>query len=347
MPKIRRFSPDGHVEDFRAHPLYAAVLTGTASIWLACIEELRRAGGPAPGVEAAYERAVWVLAQLPQEVDDLDARFDRSRWRSADVVPDVDTTNYYCEHPWHKKRTKGIVYGVATHALDHGVSRPEIIQAIADILDARQDTVLLPHAPVRGEGILHESRGDGLAERYVGVAELGTLIDRRTGQPVTLEQLRGEALRVQNQIVEAATRVGSPIPDPEASARRRRKARRRLPGVATRPMSDSTEELRRIVAMLQAIVPSLVATEAGNGRWSLARPGHPGGGLQAHPSIPDSKLWFNVENLEDWRETLSAAGVVCPPRTVSVLVIPVPWGAALAPASQEAIIGGWRRKRRQ
>jgi hypothetical protein len=337
MPYPKTFIPDGHWADFHADDGYRAVLDGTARVWVALIEECRRSSGVGAGVGVAYRRATGILTQLPQEFDNPAARFERSRWRISSVVVGSPTSNYYCEHPWSKHRTKSIIRNVVEQALDANRSREQIVSSVAEILDARQDTVLLPDSDEVQHGVGSDKQNDGLVARYVVAIEAKQLIDRKTGEVVTIDAAKEESGKLDARVAKAAFDVEASVPGFHAAGC--------SPTARTNRM-DGPRELRRLIDALREIDSHIEADDSGtgNGPLRIQRPGHVNGRLQAHPTIPNSKLWFRVDRSDDWRAELGKHGIWTPPRQDGqTLVIPIPWGEALAEPVKRAVREGWRR----
>jgi hypothetical protein len=93
----------------------------------------------------------------------------------------------HCEHPWSKKVTKKLIEDLVANRTvgDDGA----LVDSICLILDARQDTVLLPTAALSTWSVLSERSHDGLAQRY-STAVVHMLVDRRDGRALTAEDLR-------------------------------------------------------------------------------------------------------------------------------------------------------------
>ena len=72
-------------------------------------------------------------------------------------------------------------------ALARGIDPLDVAAAIAEVLDARQDTVLLPSDDEAAWGVRSERDGDGLAGRYADVA--GRIVDRRTGERLSAARI--------------------------------------------------------------------------------------------------------------------------------------------------------------
>jgi hypothetical protein len=193
--RLRSFAPDGAWRDFRVDA-YAALLHATAYVWVAnlaavragsaALAEGRVARFDARALRAAYKRATVAIPQLPMEVGNNDERFERCRWRHEEV-PVGTPTRAHCEHPWSKKRTREIVEDAVPAALARGIDPLDVAAAIAEVLDARQDTVLLPSDDEAAWGVRSERDGDGLAGRYADVA--GRIVDRRTGERLSAARI--------------------------------------------------------------------------------------------------------------------------------------------------------------
>lgn len=183
---------------------YHDTLAAAAWTWV-CLIEARLSGAETPGAVAAYDRATLALTQLPMEHGKYGSakRFDRCRWAS----PDIDGQGH-AEHPWSKRITKELIWKAGSAALSRGVDRAALVGPIALILDARQDAVLLPHARVTQLGVLSDRAGDGLAGRYRGALESGSLvlIDRASGahlSPERADEIDAVATRQVSQALEA------------------------------------------------------------------------------------------------------------------------------------------------
>lgn len=162
---------------------YWDTLASTSWIW-ACLVEARMLVPSTPGVLEAYDRSTLTLAQLPMEHGKYgaDKRYERCRWE----MPGVEARGH-AEHPWCKRITKALLWESGSEALRRGVRKEDLVVPFSGILDARQDTVLLPHARVTQLGVLSDRAGDGLGARYKGALASGrlTLLDRETGELMT------------------------------------------------------------------------------------------------------------------------------------------------------------------
>ena len=176
--KKRVFSADGKWQDFRCDDYYE-LLKDTASTWVVLLENL-------PSSSEAYKRATLLLPQLPIEFGDNDKRFERSRWRHENVVCGEPTTAH-CEHPWTKKKTRKLVEDFFVAARENGMQRKDIVLGVGEILDSRQDTLLLPTMRTKDWGVINKRKADGLVERYSKIAD--KLIDRKTGQRMSTMKL--------------------------------------------------------------------------------------------------------------------------------------------------------------
>lgn len=198
--------PDSVWTPCNTDPAFIEALDGTASIWVALLKrsfaEPQRAG-----LRLAYDRAVLALAQLPIEYAGPETRFNRCRWRAAGVQPGKNP-DVHCEHPWTKKRTKTMIWEAAMAALSRGVPDQDIVAAVAALLAARQDTVLLPHKKLTQMGVLSERHHDGLAARYTGAISAGKLelTDRLTGKRLTKDDIL-EIERISFAQVEASIKA--------------------------------------------------------------------------------------------------------------------------------------------
>ena len=185
--KKRVFSADGKWQDFRCDDYYE-LLKDTASTWVVLLESL-------PSSSEAYKRATLLLPQLPIEFGDNDKRFDRSRWRHENVVCEQPTTAH-CEHPWTKKKTRKLVEDFFVAARENGMQKKDIVLGVGEILDSRQDTLLLPTMRTKDWGVINKRKADGLVERYSKIAD--KLIDRKTGQRMStmkLEEIEKRKIR--------------------------------------------------------------------------------------------------------------------------------------------------------
>jgi hypothetical protein len=176
--KKRVFSADGKWQDFRCDDYYE-LLKDTASTWVLLLENL-------PSSSEAYKRATLLLPQLPIEFGDNDKRFDRSRWRHENVVCEQPTTAH-CEHPWTKKKTRKLVEDFFVAARENGMQKKDIVLGVGEILDSRQDTLLLPTMRTKDWGVINKRKADGLVKRYSKIAD--KLIDRKTGQRMSTMKL--------------------------------------------------------------------------------------------------------------------------------------------------------------
>ena len=176
--KKRVFSADGKWQDFRCDDYYE-LLKDTASGWVGLLENF-------PTSSEFYKRATLLLPQLPIEFGDNDKRFDRSRWRHENVVCEQPTTAH-CEHPWTKKKTRKLVEDFFVAARENGMQKKDIVLGVGEILDSRQDTLLLPTMRTKDWGVINERNADGLANRYSKIAD--KLIDRKTGQRMSTMKL--------------------------------------------------------------------------------------------------------------------------------------------------------------
>ena len=176
--KKRVFSADGKWQDFRCDDYYE-LLKDTALTWVVLLDNL-------PSSSEAYKRATLLLPQLPIEFGDNDKRFERSRWRHENVVCEQPTTAH-CEHPWTKKKTRKLVEDFFVAARENGMQREDIVLGVGEILDSRQDTLLLPTMRTKDWGVINKRKADGLVERYSKIAD--KLIDRKTGQRMSTMKL--------------------------------------------------------------------------------------------------------------------------------------------------------------
>jgi hypothetical protein len=189
-------------DDYRNDPLYRPVLLATSDAWLALIEA--RLAAPHPeAARQAYDRATLVLAQLPMEHGRQGAskRFARCRWRASGA--DEDTG--HCEHPWSKRVTKSLLWDAASAALTRGVPRARLVESFAEVLDARQDTVLLPHARVLQLGVASDRGGDGLRGRYLSAVSSGRLVlhDAASGARVDPSHVEDVEASVERRVAAA------------------------------------------------------------------------------------------------------------------------------------------------
>jgi len=187
---------DGLWQDYQAHQHYRRLLRATAYTWVRLIKAQRDGHDQTQdpderaAIDQAYTRATLLVPQLPMEFADNEQRFDRCTWRHSRVVPGPTVEGTYCEHPWAKKWTRDLVEGGVRRAITRDVAEREIVVAIADLLHARQRTVLLPHGRVRELDIESEHRHDGLAARYARVIRDGLIIDRATGRPLSVDGMQ-------------------------------------------------------------------------------------------------------------------------------------------------------------
>ena len=135
-------------------------------------------------IQAAYKRATSTIPQLPMEVGSNDLRFGRCRWRH-EAVPTGTPTHAHCEHPWSKKRTRSLIEAAVKHALARNFEHATVARAVAEVLDARQDTVLMPSDDDEAWGVRSEREGDGLGGRYDQLAT--QLFDRQSGSRLTID----------------------------------------------------------------------------------------------------------------------------------------------------------------
>lgn len=181
MKKQRIYSADREWSDYRGEE-YWKLLEATALMWVGIIRtylEMVHAGIDGGAIHEAYKRASGNMQQLPIEWKNNDLRFERSRWRHEHVRPGIKTIAH-CEHPWTKKVTQELVWDHVKVALARNVPHAEIGKHVAEILDARQDTVLLPGQAGKKWGLV-SGKADGILVRYGGIAAAGNLIDRKTG----------------------------------------------------------------------------------------------------------------------------------------------------------------------
>lgn len=199
-----KLSLDGQWVDYRTDE-YRDVVRATAWMWLSLIESrlfLPKNITSSSGTEA-FKRSTLALTQLPLEYGSSGPtkRFERSRWRAADVSIDSKGT-LHCEHPWSKKVTKTLLWDSGSQALSRGMKKEELVEHFSEILDARQDTVLLPHTTITQFGIKTEHVADGLEQRYSNAVRDGkiSLIDRLTGTILNLEDIRKIESRVELRV---------------------------------------------------------------------------------------------------------------------------------------------------
>lgn len=206
-----RLQPDGNWVDYKTEE-YWDVLRATAWTWLNIIEArltIPENISPNSAMEA-YRRSTISLAQLPLEYGTAGSpkRFDRCRWRDA-RVPMVPNDSLHCEHPWSKKLTKEYLWDTGSAALQRGATKDELVEPFSEILDARQDTVLLPHTRVTQFGVLSERAADGLAKRYTPAVLSGgvTLIDRETGMILSVRDIEEIEDIVQKRVSNALKKI--------------------------------------------------------------------------------------------------------------------------------------------
>lgn len=192
--------------DYRTDPRYREHLAA-AGRWKVALWDIARRMEDAVGCRTvpdllAYKRATRELTQMPMEFAGPDARWQNSRWRHADVLHKQSGDLTHCEHPWTKKGTEEMLAGPVMAALRRGGDPDAIAVLVCVVIDARQDTVLLPSATVTAWDVT--AAGDGLA-RYRRAAS--RLIDRKTAQPATAEMLDAIDREVENTVKDAITRI--------------------------------------------------------------------------------------------------------------------------------------------
>jgi hypothetical protein len=197
----KKISPDRNWLNHRDQPQYWALLRETARAWLSLLR-LRDGQGVCTSQEhlarrAVYSRLTTALPQLPIEWMGSESRYNRSRWRLDTVVSGLPM---HCEHPWSKKITRKLIETLYTNSR---AEDEELVDSISLILDARQDTVLLPSANLSSVGVLSEKNHDGLHSRYTPVLAQHKLIDRMTGAPLTAEELDQIDEQVEYKLQEA------------------------------------------------------------------------------------------------------------------------------------------------
>jgi hypothetical protein len=178
--------PDTHWQDFRT-PDYTSLLHATAWTWIKIIQAFTSPPPPlanTPAISSTYYRATLALPQLPSEGTNNSRRFNNSRWRHANVSTPIHP-HPHCEHPWSKRITKDIVLNATSLALSRGANPEDLILPISAIIDSRQDTLLLPSQDTSSHKVIPNSQGDGLASRYASPIDLGLIIDRATGKPIS------------------------------------------------------------------------------------------------------------------------------------------------------------------
>ncbi len=216
---------DTHWSTYTDEPAYRALLTATARVFVALVAA--RVGRDDLATAEAYGRAVGALCQLPMEYGNAGARFDRSTWRLTDVDPSQPPPKLHCEHPWVKHLTKLLIRHGTEHALKAGVEHVTIEAQVAEILDARQATVVLRHQKT-AEAHIRSGKEDGLS-RYRAPIATERLIDRASGTPVTLDQMRTIDLTSRARVDAALARLGYPgtLETVHARWKNERPARRR------------------------------------------------------------------------------------------------------------------------
>lgn len=155
--------------DFRKVPLYRETLKDTAEAFIA----LYRISGPHKRV---YRTATQQLAQAPMEYDGGNSRYLRARWRLPSYSYGDPT---HGEHPFTKKVTKDLIAKAITQGVTHGADDCKIVDVIMEILDCRQDTVLMIDGNQKKSAGLILPMGDGFVERYLPKSD--QLIDRSNG----------------------------------------------------------------------------------------------------------------------------------------------------------------------
>lgn len=204
MTRPKRIDPDGKWVDFRIEPEYWAVLKETARAWLGLIR-IREEQIPS-GISSleryarisVFNRTTNALPQLPIEWRGSESRYNRARWRLGFVETD---SPMHCEHPWSKKITKKLIELLVANKT--AGDDADLIDGICLILDARQDTLLLPSATLSNWSILTERNHDGLAQRYATAVTVYTLIDRKDGSVLSLQNLYDLDAAASNKIKEA------------------------------------------------------------------------------------------------------------------------------------------------
>ncbi len=203
----------GAFENFRDDPEYRPLLEATAQTWVTLIRThsaaLRGSNRKDPG-RVAYERAIKILAQLPMELRSPGKRFARCRWEV--VLRPGPHLGRCCEHPWTKAKTRVLVERLALR------TRKDLdaVAGVAKILDARQDTVLVPvrNTETRRVGILETKSLDGFAPRYRPglVAKRFQLLDRKTCRNIDPWALGRIENRVSSRVADAFASVGLKAP---------------------------------------------------------------------------------------------------------------------------------------
>lgn len=195
--------------DFRTEE-YSNLLQATAEVWWQLARHFVSMEESSARVEA-YARATLLLPQLPMEYGDPLLRFERCRWQHAAIPADAILTKLHCEHPWTKKKTRTYVLRVVTASLSSGVPEREGVAAIREILDARQDTVLMPNTSVKKLGVLTGRSDDGLHVRYAPAiaAETLRLLDRLDGHEVGVEEVRAIGRDREARVEKALRSVGT------------------------------------------------------------------------------------------------------------------------------------------
>ena len=190
--------------DYRTDEYYD-VLRSTTWIWLCLVESClnRPSNVTETAVTEAYKRAIIALVQGPAEYGHRgpSKRFDRCRWRSSEVTM-TPAKNPHCEHPWSKKITKSLLWDHCSAALLRGVKKEDLIVPASEILDARQDTVLLSNMKTSNYGVLSERAADGLLGRYSSAVEKSAIVlhDRKTGGILTVEDIKVIESDVQQKV---------------------------------------------------------------------------------------------------------------------------------------------------
>jgi hypothetical protein len=198
--------------DYREDPRYYETLTAAAwgwhNIYKMYVQKPSAFGTIAK--LAVIARLQKEMVQHPMEFDDVNARYDRSRWRLAVLVPPGPFSGLHCEHAWAKRRTKQILTSAVPMAIQHGIHPHVIEQAIADILDARQDTVLLATQRTGDLGIKPDRTHDGLGARYADAIRSGRieLVDRLTKKVLTADDALQISQESESKVTEALARLG-------------------------------------------------------------------------------------------------------------------------------------------
>ena len=192
------------MENFRDDPQWNGILISTARTWCGLLGNYLTSSYY-DGEETAgwvLDRCLHALPQIVQEMSDGNSRWRRSRWCELSLKDWVQPAGApkawpHVEHPWTKKRTKDLLHAAVVGALqdsDVGPDDDGLIEAVAQILDVRCDTVILPGRSTAKLGIQDGRNGlkfDGFRQRYLPAMATHNLVlwDRLLCREVTEEEL--------------------------------------------------------------------------------------------------------------------------------------------------------------